>query len=499
MKLKLINTISFKLIMASLITVTLLVVIFGVYDYLVQSKKLEQKQAAQLALVALRLQLSLPNVVWNYEESQMTRILNSEQLAEDVSFLSLHNDKGEQLSISEGEVSQNFQVITLQYVEDESSTEVGFVKLYINDSSIKEELAELALRSIIKGLLLDLFLVMALLLLFNRLITRPLSHVANALENIASGEGDLTRRLNVCQEDEIGKLSSSFNLFAEKIQLLVQSIQVSIDDVFRDSRNVHIGADVSRGHIHGQQIETDQVAAAITQLAASAKEIATSVQHSADSAIQANIDAKEVSLIINQSIDSIHDLSSQLTEAASVVNSLEKNVVGIVTILDVIGSIADQTNLLALNAAIEAARAGEMGRGFAVVAEEVRALANRTQQSTAEIQASIANLQSGAKSAVKVMLESQSKSEASVQNAQSSGAAIDRILISTERITDMARNISAAAEEQNSVAEELTQNINRIVILGQDNLNQLSEMSQNTEDLESTSTNLKKLAGQFNV
>lgn len=493
----LMKSISFKLIMAALVTVTFLVVIFGVYDYLAQSERLRHKQDVQLDLVASRLQLSLPSAVWNYEESQMTRILDSEQQSDDVAFLSLHNDKGDLITQSKGEMSANFQTIKLQYVEDESTTEIGSVKLYIDDSSIKEELSELAFRAILKGLLLDIFLVTALSFLFSRVITRPLTHVADALENIASGEGDLTRRLNASREDEIGKVSSSFNVFVEKIQLLVQSIQVSVDDVFRAARNVHTGADASRGHVHDQQLETDQVAAAITQMAASAKEIASSVQLSADSALQANMDAKEVSSIINQSIDSINDLSSQLTEAAAVVNSLDQDVTGIVSILDVIRSIAEQTNLLALNAAIEAARAGDQGRGFAVVADEVRALASRTQQSTAEIQAGITKLQSGAKSAVKVMLESQSKSEASVTNAQSSGTAINRILTSTEKITDMASHIATAVEQQSAVAEDLTHNINRIVTSGQDNLTQLGEMNQNSEDLESTSQKLKQLTNQF--
>ncbi|ABE56233.1 chemotaxis sensory transducer [Shewanella denitrificans OS217] len=493
----LMKSISFKLIMAALVTVTILVVVFGVYDYIIQSEKLQHKQDAQITLVASRLQLSLPSAVWNYEESQMVRILNSEQQSEDVAFLSLHNDKGEQIAQSAGELGSRFEEVKLQYIEDETATDIGSVKVYIDNTSIKEELSSLAFRLIIKALLLDIFLVTALSLLFSRVVTRPLTHVANALENIASGEGDLTRRLNASRDDEIGRVSNSFNVFVEKIQTLVQSIQVSVDDVFREARNVHTGAEASRGHVHDQQMETDQVAAAITQMSASAKEIASSVQLSAESALQANVDAKEVSTIINQSINSIQDLSSQLTEAASVVNSLEKNVVGIVSVLDVIRAIAEQTNLLALNAAIEAARAGEQGRGFAVVADEVRALASRTQQSTAEIQLSITNLQAGAKSAVKVMLESQTKSEASVKNAQSSGTAINSILASTEKITDMASHIATAVEQQSAVSEDLTHNINRIVTSGQDNLNQLDVMNKNSESLETTSKTLKKLTSQF--
>lgn len=135
----LMKSISFKLIMAALITVTFLIVIFGVYDYLAQSEKLRHKQEVQIGLVASRLQLSLPSAVWNYEESQMSRILDSEQQSDDVAFLSFHNDNGDQIAQSKGEMSAHVQTIKLQHVEDGTTTDIGSVKLYIDDTSIKEE------------------------------------------------------------------------------------------------------------------------------------------------------------------------------------------------------------------------------------------------------------------------------------------------------------------------------------------------------------------------
>lgn len=494
---KITKSISFKLIFSALIIVTTLVISFGIYDYIAQSNHLKNKQKNHLSLVESRLKLNLPSAVWNYEEAQMNGILNSEQQSDDVALIEITNEAKEKIAQSRGQKTDEFTSFKLQHVEDGQSTNIGNVTLFIDSSSIDAELSSLAFSTIVKAIMLDVFLISALYLLFAKLVTQPLGEVANALENIARGEGDLTQRIRVKREDEIGLVAGSFNVFVEKIQTLVQSIQASVQQTSEVSHNVYLASEASRGHLENQQQETDQVAAAITQMSASAKEIANNVQLTADSADQASHDAKAVSVIIKESIESINGLSVHLNEATSVVGALENDVKGIVSVLDVIRGIAEQTNLLALNAAIEAARAGDQGRGFAVVADEVRALASRTQESTAQIQQTIERLQSGAKSAVHVMEDSQIKSKASVEHAQSSGQSINSILSSTEQITDMASHIATAVGEQSTVAEELSNNVNRIVSAGHSSLEQLNEMTKNTQSMQNSADALNELAQQF--
>ncbi|CUS49480.1 MAG: chemotaxis signal relay system methyl-accepting signal transducer [Idiomarinaceae bacterium HL-53] len=495
MKLK--NSIAFRLIVATLTVVLVVLLASGFYDYFGQSKRLKERQENQLVLMESRLQLNLPGAMWNFEEAQMARILESEQQSTDVSLIQVYNDRDELVTASPGSRTDQSRTIELAYVEGDNSTPLGTARIYIDNSEIEATLAELAVATFIKGILLAGLLVAALHFLFNKMVVKPLSEVAGALENIASGEGDLTKRLTVNSEDEIGGVARSFNEFVDKIQQLVLTIQDTVKQAVRIAESVNNGTAAGRGYLEKQQIETDQVATAITQMASAAKEIAQSVQSTADAADGASNDAHKVSEIIQTSIASINQLSEQLNEATQVVGSLEDDVKGIVSVLEVIGSIAEQTNLLALNAAIEAARAGDQGRGFAVVADEVRALASRTQDSTAQTQSTVEKLQSSAKSAVQVMEQSQSQSQESVKHARSSGDSIQSILDSTGEITNMATQIATAVEQQSSVAEELSSNVNRIVEAGHDSLAQLQAMTQHAEEMQQTAEKLHQLARQF--
>jgi len=491
------QSISFKLIFSSFLLITALVVASGYYNYIGQSSHLKIEQKNELKLVELRLQLNLPAALWNFEDELILNILNSEQKSENIAFITIHNQENENIFQSDGEESDESYSFDLTYIDGDESKNVGNVTLFMNNTVIQKQLSNLAFNAFLSAIILDVVLLSALYFLVKKLVTQPLSEVIKALENIARGEGDLTQRLKLKNKGEIGLVTTSFNDFVDKIQVLVKSIQNSVEDTTAVSQAVHLASEETQSILKDQQEETDHVAAAITQMSASTKEIAINVQLTADSAVQVNADANEVSTIVKESIDSINSLSEQLNDASKVINALEGDVQEIVSVLDVIRAIAEQTNLLALNAAIEAARAGEQGRGFAVVADEVRALASRTQESTSQIQTTIERLQTGTNSTVKVMEESQIKSKTSVTNAEKSGKSINSILHSTEQINDMTSQIATAVEQQSAVSEEISNNINHIVTAGNNSLEQLSEVTNSSQQMQAASEKLSELTQQF--
>jgi methyl-accepting chemotaxis protein len=203
--------------------------------------------------------------------------------------------------------------------------------------------------------------------------------------------------------------------------------------------------------------------------------------------------------VVRNSVNGIRSLAENVEEAAGVIHRLEQDSEQIGTILDVIRGIADQTNLLALNAAIEAARAGEQGRGFAVVADEVRTLAQRTQQSTQEIQAMIEQLQEGSRNAVQVMELGRQRTEESVDLSSRAGTSLDAITSAVSRITDMNLQIASAAQEQSTVAEEMARNINQISEVSDETSHGAQQTEDASQQLSQLASELQTLVQQFKV
>jgi methyl-accepting chemotaxis protein len=223
------------------------------------------------------------------------------------------------------------------------------------------------------------------------------------------------------------------------------------------------------------------------------------VKQTADEAQLASKETKAIALVIQSSVVANQTLSEHLNSATKAVSVLENDVQGISALLDVIRAIAEQTNLLALNAAIEAARAGEQGRGFAVVADEVRALANRTQESTTEIQKTIEKLEQGTNSVIEIIALSHGVSEESVDAAQNADSLIESILNATAQISSMTDNISSATEEQNMVSDDLANNISKIVEAGKQSLEQLYDINDRSENILTSSKKLEQNTSQFRV
>ena len=331
------------------------------------------------------------------------------------------------------------------------------------------------------------------------LITRNLNTMLESLKDIASGEGDLTKRIVQDSDDEIGALIHWFNQFMDKLHNSIENVVNSIDPLTRLSTDLRNMTTKTAEITDEQSLATDEVTRSVDEMFSSVQNVAKNASSAADAAREADAEAKAGRAVVTQSVESINDLASEVERAAVVIGKLEADTENVGTILDVIKGIAEQTNLLALNAAIEAARAGEQGRGFAVVADEVRTLASRTQDSTQEIQRVIEELQSAARSAAEVMSHSQDQATASVEQAAKTDLSLATITEKVGSITSMNTEIASATGEQEKVSNNIKTNVEGIRTNANKAVKNVQEVGQASESLAEISNNLRKITGQFRV
>ncbi|BBT79330.1 methyl-accepting chemotaxis protein [Aeromonas veronii] len=333
--------------------------------------------------------------------------------------------------------------------------------LVLDKAALEAPLSSLLMTQLGMALLVLVGSILAISWLVSMLLG-PLTKVSQALARIADGNGDLTQRIKIDANDEVGQLANSFNRFVGSQHQLIGNIRKLANELNADAERSLVTNQAAVDELQRQQQEVTMVATAVTEMASATMEIAGNAENTAAAAQQSAQSSEQGKMLVNKTRQSINGLAEEVGQATEVIGELSRHAQAITSILSTIQGIAEQTNLLALNAAIEAARAGEQGRGFAVVADEVRVLSRRTQDSTQQIQSTIETLQQTTARAVSLMQTSQGLADNSVQDADQAVRALEEITSAISLISDMAGQIATAAEEQTQVTGEITQNTTAI-------------------------------------
>ena len=328
-------------------------------------------------------------------------------------------------------------------------------------------------------------------------ITASLATAVETAQIIASG--DLSKTIKVQSSGELGQLEEALRTMRRNLQKMVTDMNESSSQLVASSQLLLASTGKTSAGIVEQKNQMVHVSAAVNQMTASVLEVAQTAEQTSESAQKANTEAEGGQSVVQSTIESIETLAQGVENASVAINQVGEDSEVIDRVVDVINAIAEQTNLLALNAAIEAARAGEQGRGFAVVADEVRTLAQRTQESTAEIEEMIVKLQKGAKNAVEVMETGRSQAVVSVERATEAGKSLEIITANVKEINDMNTQIAYAAKEQSDVSEDINQNITKLNTLAEENALSVQESTEATENVTKMAERLKNIVHEFTV
>ena len=340
-------------------------------------------------------------------------------------------------------------------------------------------------------------LIMFLAHVIGRFGDKRATTLVNGIQNIK--KGDLTQKIAISGKSDFSWMAFELDSARKNVANLVHTLTGGVSQLNTATQNMTVISKETVTGVLKQQEETDQVATAMNEMTASVQEVARTATNAAEAARNADNEAKAGKQVVLETMQSIDTLASKVEKAADTLSELEADIGNIGAIVDVIRGITEQTNLLALNAAIEAARAGEHGRGFAVVADEVRTLAARTQSSTHEIEEMVERLQQGARAAVKVMNESRESAKTSVEKAASAGSALDTITAMISTMDEMSTQISNAANEQSSVAEDINRGIVNISQIADHTADGARATSEAVDTLSSLSSQLQDASAKFKV
>ena len=371
-------------------------------------------------------------------------------------------------------------------------------QLAVIKTSIDAKLAE-ALGFIAMATAVVVLLAVFIGVFVGRTVTRPLKTVSDLMDDIANGDGDLRKRLPAEGNDELAELGRGFNTFVIKIQETIREVSATTDQVASAAEELSSVANETRASVQLQGSETDQIASAIHEMVATIQQISGNANDVESSASDADRMAREGGKTVASAQQAVHQLADEIQASATTIHSLAERSDNIQQILDVIHAVTAQTNLLALNAAIEAARAGEHGRGFSVVADEVRQLARRSAESADQIREMIDGFVTESRAAAERMNQSRERSAETIERISHAAQALATIETSVGQIHDQVTQIATASEQQSQVAEEINQNVVRIVDAAQQSDTGVGQTHEASHELARLSESLRHLIGNFKV
>lgn len=461
----------------------------------------EQSDNAKQAQDRVYQSLDISNTSTPDEREEFTRRYNAWKIeaAEVINAARLSDDAGRALAQekSYGSASKAFEHLRT-FIDELQEKRLAHVDEFTaeidkNQSDSSVQLLTLVVIGTVVSLLAAYFLPM--------LVANQVRQISHRIQNIADGDGDgdLTVRLPVNTNDELGELATYVNQFIEKLQRIIGSVLINAAEVSKAAESLLVVSSNSQRAADDQCHAITMVVTAVNELTMAIQEVARNTSDTAQNTKEATSITDRGQERIHLAVERVQTLAIRISETAEFMLRLESEAKNVTSVIDVIRGVAEQTNLLALNAAIEAARAGEQGRGFAVVADEVRTLASRTQKSTEDIQGMLSKLQQGVQHAVDAMGSSSTMTTEAVSSATEAGQSLTGIGTAVKQISDMTLQIATAAEEQSSVTSEIDRNLVQINSLAMNAADGASKTAVESQRLNELSIQLRQLLMQFKV
>nr|WP_315464606.1 methyl-accepting chemotaxis protein [uncultured Rhodoferax sp.] len=425
------SSIKFRLNFLFVLIISLLLLAFGVVNYVRTKASLEESDNKQIEATLVRLAAALPTALWNLDKAQIDQTLASEMSADFMVGIAITNGEkflGGSIKTPDGKIEPGTtppladanKSVDLVYSDNGKPSTVGKATVYVSYSGIQQALRQELSWVVLQILILDVIIILVLSRVLNSLVLTPLSKIGEALNDIAVGDADLARRLPEGNSDEFNAVVNGFNTFIGRLQQIIVQVSTGIGSI------AHAADEIASGNMDLSS-RTESQASSLEQTAASMEEMTQTVKQNAENARIANQFAQGASAVAFKGGTVVADVVSTMGE----INQSSRKIVDIISVID---SIAFQTNILALNAAVEAARAGEQGRGFAVVASEVRSLAGRSAAAAKEIKSLIDDSVRNVDVGTKLVSEA--------------GATMTDIVDSVGKVTSIMGEIQSASEEQ---------------------------------------------------